>query len=310
MLEFARDAAGFMPRIFAVNHHPEIVDRFRQIMILEQKLDRGEVSHEWYQERLEILTRTYPDENSDQRLHVTSDYTLLGPLRFHLFRAVRRRAESLGLKRRRPRETGCSPTWSARRWPPAPPPKGSDREDEGSPRVVIPKPPFAKDLTLEQEIAEFERLKPRLKEVWNVLTMREEEPHTSVVVPSLTLDQSELKKLPGASFYEERLLFLLIRLAQPAGAHGLRHLAGRAPDHPGVLPPVPGRHPREPRPLAAHPALRRRRLAALPDREDPRAAAAHRAHPGRHRGPARAPTSPSSTPRPSSASSRCSWASP
>ena len=78
-----------MPRIFAVNHHPEIVDRFRQIMILEQKLDRGEVSHEWYQERLEILTRTYPDENSDQRLHVTSDYTLLGPLRFHLYRAVR-----------------------------------------------------------------------------------------------------------------------------------------------------------------------------------------------------------------------------
>ncbi len=45
--------------------------------------------------------------------------------------------------------------------------------------------------------------------------MREEEPHTSVVVPSLTLDQSELRKLPGASFYEERLLFLLIRLRNP-----------------------------------------------------------------------------------------------
>ncbi|HEY6549081.1 MAG TPA: peptide ligase PGM1-related protein, partial [Vicinamibacteria bacterium] len=52
-------------------------------------------------------------------------------------------------------------------------------------------------------------------EVWNVLTMREEEPHTSVIVPSLTLDQSELRKLPGASFYEERLLFLLIRLRNP-----------------------------------------------------------------------------------------------
>jgi hypothetical protein len=97
MLEFARDRNGRMPRIFAVNHHPEIVDRFRQIMILEQKYDRGDVSHEWYQERLEVLTRTYPDENSDQRLHVTSDYTLLGPLRFHLYRAIRRRAESLGL---------------------------------------------------------------------------------------------------------------------------------------------------------------------------------------------------------------------
>jgi hypothetical protein len=80
---------------------------------------------------------------------------------------------------------------------------------------MIPKPPFARDLTLEQEIAEFEKLTPRLKEVWNVLTMREEEPHTSVIVPSLTLDQSELKKLAGASFYEERLLFLLIRLRNP-----------------------------------------------------------------------------------------------
>jgi hypothetical protein len=98
MIEWARDPDGVMPRIFGVNHHPEIVDRFRQIMILEQKLDRGEVTREWYQERLEILTRSYPDENSDQRLHVTSDYTLLGPVRFHVYRMLRRRAESLGLE--------------------------------------------------------------------------------------------------------------------------------------------------------------------------------------------------------------------
>jgi hypothetical protein len=97
MIEFARDAGGVMPRIFAVNHHPEIVDRFRQMMILGQKLDRGEVTNEWYQERAEILTRTYPDENSDRRLHVTSDFTLLAPLRFHLGRALRLRGEALGL---------------------------------------------------------------------------------------------------------------------------------------------------------------------------------------------------------------------
>ena len=36
-----------------------------------------------------------------------------------------------------------------------------------------------------------------------------------MVVPSLTLDQEELSKLSGASFYEERLLFLLIRLRNP-----------------------------------------------------------------------------------------------
>ena len=29
MIEFARDRGGVVPRMFAVNHHPEIVDRFR-----------------------------------------------------------------------------------------------------------------------------------------------------------------------------------------------------------------------------------------------------------------------------------------
>ena len=80
---------------------------------------------------------------------------------------------------------------------------------------MIPKPPFARDLTLEQEIAEFERLKPRLLDLWNALSAREEEPYTSVVIPSLTLDQAELAKLEAAPFYEERLLFLLIRLRNP-----------------------------------------------------------------------------------------------
>jgi hypothetical protein len=80
---------------------------------------------------------------------------------------------------------------------------------------MIPKPPFPADLTYEQEIEAFEGLRPRLQELWDTIMNREEEPHTSVVVPSLTLDQSELKKLPGASFYEERLLFLLIRLRNP-----------------------------------------------------------------------------------------------
>jgi len=97
MLEFARDPGGIVPRVLGVNHHPEIVDRFRQIMILNQKRDRGEVTSDWYEERLEILTRTYPDEDIDRRLHQTSDYTLLGPLRFHLYRQIRQRAEALGL---------------------------------------------------------------------------------------------------------------------------------------------------------------------------------------------------------------------
>jgi hypothetical protein len=76
-------------------------------------------------------------------------------------------------------------------------------------------PPRLPDISLEREIALFEDLKPRLRDVWDALTMRDEEPHTSVVVPSLTLDREGLEKLEGASFYEERLLFLLIRLRNP-----------------------------------------------------------------------------------------------
>src|SRR5512143_351029 len=56
MVEFARDRAGVVPRLFAVNHHPEIVDRARQLMILDRKRARGEVDEQWYGERLEILT--------------------------------------------------------------------------------------------------------------------------------------------------------------------------------------------------------------------------------------------------------------
>jgi hypothetical protein len=96
MMELARDRGGVMPRIFAVNHHPEIGDRDRQHMLLNQKWERGEVTREWYEERLEMLTRTYPGEDSDQRLHRTSVFTLLAPLRFHLKRQVRLRAEALG----------------------------------------------------------------------------------------------------------------------------------------------------------------------------------------------------------------------
>ena len=199
-----------MPRMFAVNHHPEIVDRFRQVMILDQKRDRGEVSEAWYRERLEILTRPFPEEDVDQRLHLTSDFTLLGPLRFHLFRAgaqarARRSAAAAAFHEDRVLHAAARRAGRAR----AARPRCSEA------RAMIPKPPFLKDLTPEQEIAEFQRLKPRLAEVWDALTMREEEPHTAVVVPSLTLDQSELRKISGASFYEERLLFLLIRLRNP-----------------------------------------------------------------------------------------------
>jgi len=96
MIELARDAGGLMPRVFGVNHHPEVVNRERQLAIFQQKLERGEVDEQWVAERREVLTRNYPGEDSEQRLQLTSDYTLLLPLRFHVWRQVRLRAESLG----------------------------------------------------------------------------------------------------------------------------------------------------------------------------------------------------------------------
>ena len=96
MIEWERDRAGVMPRVFAVNHHPEIVDRSRQMLILRQKLERGEVDQAWFEDRARVLTETYSDDARDQRLHLTSDFTLMGPVRYHLYRQVRRRAEALG----------------------------------------------------------------------------------------------------------------------------------------------------------------------------------------------------------------------
>lgn len=97
MFEFARDRAGLMPRIFAVNHHPEVVERAAQRIILQRMVDAGEVSEEWANERRHLMTEHFGGEDSDRMLQMTSDYTLIAPLRFHLWRQARRRAEALGL---------------------------------------------------------------------------------------------------------------------------------------------------------------------------------------------------------------------
>lgn len=97
---------------------------------------------------------------------------------------------------------------------------------------MIPKPPFAATLSMEEELRRFEALKPRLAVVWDRLTANEEADYTSVVVPSLTLDQGELAKLDGAAHYEERLLSLLIRLRNPR-AH-MVYLTSH-PVHPQIL---------------------------------------------------------------------------
>ena len=95
-----------MPRVFAVNHHPEIVDRSRQMLILRQKLERGEVDQAWFEDRARVLTETYSDDARDQRLHLTSDYTLMGPVRYPPLPAGAAAGGGAGPSRRR-----CTRTW-------------------------------------------------------------------------------------------------------------------------------------------------------------------------------------------------------
>jgi hypothetical protein len=68
-----------------------------------------------------------------------------------------------------------------------------------------------------EELARFQELKAHLPVISERLRSNPAWPHTSVVVPSVSVNQEELAKVEGAAFYEERLLFTLIRLADPAG---------------------------------------------------------------------------------------------
>jgi hypothetical protein len=85
-IEAARDRGGRMPRLFGVNHHPEIVNRDRQLALLRRRMARGEVTPEWYAERARTLTETL-GARGEQLAH-TSAYMFLGPLRFYLTREI------------------------------------------------------------------------------------------------------------------------------------------------------------------------------------------------------------------------------
>ncbi len=94
MVEAAGTADDGVPRILGVNHHPEIVNRQRQMALLEKKRARGDVDETWFNERWAALTGQVEDEVDDRLLHLTSHYTLMGPIRAALRREVHRRAAS------------------------------------------------------------------------------------------------------------------------------------------------------------------------------------------------------------------------
>lgn len=97
MVEVSDDPAAVIPRILGVNHHPEIVNRQRQLVLLEKKRARGDVNQQWVAERMAALTEPVDADTNDHALHLTSSYTLMGPLRFALYRAIRLRAEAVGI---------------------------------------------------------------------------------------------------------------------------------------------------------------------------------------------------------------------
>ena len=99
------------------------------------------------------------------------------------------------------------------------------------------------------DIERFRALQKRLPAIWSALGSDTDYAHTSVIVPSLSVNQEELAKVIGASFYEERLLFALIRLRNPNAR--VIYITSQ-PLHPDIvdyyldlLEGVPKRHARE-----------------------------------------------------------------
>lgn len=61
----------------------------------------------------------------------------------------------------------------------------------------------------------FKALQGRLQSIWEDVHNQPRAPHSCLVIPSLSFDQEELQKVTGVPFYEERLMFMLMRLRRP-----------------------------------------------------------------------------------------------
>jgi hypothetical protein len=97
-----------------------------------------------------------------------------------------------------------------------------------SPAAEPPRTPTVEDL----EIEAFEHLKPQLGRLWDTVFPGDKDAYTSVIVPSLSLDPDEMARIAGITHYEERLLFLLLRLRNPRAR--LIYVTSQ-PIHPMVL---------------------------------------------------------------------------
>jgi GMP synthase-like glutamine amidotransferase len=88
MLEFACMEDGKVPRIWGVNHHPEIGHVNLQRERLERMWANGGVSEAWHKERLTALAEWNASAATEQSLQRTARWTFEKPLSFHLERAL------------------------------------------------------------------------------------------------------------------------------------------------------------------------------------------------------------------------------
>jgi hypothetical protein len=91
MAEFAR--TDDMPRVWGVNHHPEIIDREHLLAVLDEKHRHGEVTERWYKERSHTLENEMVGD-SERQSRLTSEFTFLGVLRHHLQRLIEEKSGS------------------------------------------------------------------------------------------------------------------------------------------------------------------------------------------------------------------------
>lgn len=67
----------------------------------------------------------------------------------------------------------------------------------------------------DEEKARFYELQKKLPGIYTRLAENRTYPHTTIVVPSLSLDPAELSKIEGTMYYEERMLCMLMLLRRP-----------------------------------------------------------------------------------------------
>ncbi len=86
MLEFAHVPGSALPRVWGVNHHPEIGDVGLQRERLHRLWENGGLTEAWFKERLSALDAWNASAAAEHGLQKTTSWTFERPLRLHIAR--------------------------------------------------------------------------------------------------------------------------------------------------------------------------------------------------------------------------------